>query len=429
MNNCSIRFNRVIFNRSITKIDFFLIGTVNFNHKHGCLKCCTEGEYFKNGHHVSFHKLYANLRTDSSFRKRLDEDHHKETSPLELLNIDLVADFVVADSLHLLHLGVMKKCLAGWVQGSFNFKTKLSGIQISQMSEQLERCNKTMPIEIHRAVRGIEHLKFWKGLEFRTFLMYLGPVILKDFLDPESYLHFLLLFCAVRICLVKEYFKYLDIANTLFNDYIEEFIILYGKDSIGSNIHNLHHVVDDIKRFGPLDNISTYPFENHLFYIKSLLRSGSLPLEQVALRIKEYSKLECNNYSIDLKYPFGKNKQNKSKIAANCDQIFEQLMVQEGLTLKNDNKNKWFLTNRNEIVAMKHAIYNDNQFLICGQKLKEKQNFFEKPILSSYLHIYTCQKNVDVSTEFYDLKEIKCKLVCLNYKYQLVFFPLIHTIH
>uniref|UniRef100_T1H1I8 Uncharacterized protein n=1 Tax=Megaselia scalaris TaxID=36166 RepID=T1H1I8_MEGSC len=43
----------------------------------------------------------------------------------------------------------------------------------------------------------------------------------------------------------------------------------------------------DVKRFGVLDNFSCFPFENKLGEIKNCLRSGNLPLEQIAKRIGE----------------------------------------------------------------------------------------------------------------------------------------------
>lgn len=92
----------------------------------------------------------------------------------------MVSDFIVADSLHLFDLGLMKKCLTGWVRGSFNFKTKLSAREISDMSALLLSFNETIPCELHRSIRSLDCLSFWKGLEFRTFLLYLGPVVLKD---------------------------------------------------------------------------------------------------------------------------------------------------------------------------------------------------------------------------------------------------------
>lgn len=181
------------------------IGTVNFNHYHGCAKCTTIGKWDYKGHHMSFPRIDAPRRSDASFRNQDDEDHHKEISPMQELPINMVEDFPIADSLHLLDLGVMKKCLVGWTHGSFNFRTKWSGREIDEVSLLLYSFNQYKPTEIHRAIRKLDCLKFWKGLEYRTFLLYLGVVILKDFLSVETYSHFLLIFCSVTICSSKSY--------------------------------------------------------------------------------------------------------------------------------------------------------------------------------------------------------------------------------
>lgn len=43
-------------------------------------------------------------RTDSDFRARRCPEHHKEKSPLENLDIDMIQDFPVADILHLIDM-------------------------------------------------------------------------------------------------------------------------------------------------------------------------------------------------------------------------------------------------------------------------------------------------------------------------------------
>lgn len=87
---------------------FIFSGTVGFNSFHGCIKCTTIGEYDKKGRHMSFPQIGCPLRTDHSFRSKLDEDHHKFDSPLLKLPINMIDDFIIADSLHLLDLGKQK---------------------------------------------------------------------------------------------------------------------------------------------------------------------------------------------------------------------------------------------------------------------------------------------------------------------------------
>lgn len=71
----------------------------------------------------------------------------------------------------------------------------------------------------------------------------------------------------------------------MLNQYVTDYKKIYGKDYITSNVHNLSHIVDEVKKFGILSSFSTYPFENKLYQIKRMLRHGLKPLTQVAKRI------------------------------------------------------------------------------------------------------------------------------------------------
>lgn len=391
-----------------------------FNHYHGCAKCVTRGKWDAKGKHMSFPNINADRRTDESYRNRIDEDHHKENSPLESLPINMIDDFPVADSLHLIDLGIMKKCLVGWSRGSFNFRTKWSGRDIEEVSNLLFMYNMHKPIEIHRAIRKIECVKFWKALEFRTFFLYLSIVVLKDYLSVEVYNHFLLLFCSITICTSKSYHKYIDLAEIMLNDYIEQYKIIYGEDSINSNVHNLCHLVDDVRKFGPLPQFSAYPFENRLNYIKRLLRNGNRPLAQVAKRLTELSYTE-NKKNTPKQYPI------VTKEIKNSDNCYASIEIKDGFTIKNDKKNKWFLTKNNELIAMNYVKKIDGQFHVYGENLKKLNNFFDRPFNSSTINIYSADVNMKIHQPV-SLTDIKCKMFSLPYKKQLIFVPLIHTL-
>lgn len=67
-------------------------------------------------HRMSFSKIPVTneervrfLRTDAQFRSRFQAEHHREHSILENLPIDMIKSFPSTDSLHLLHLGNMKR--------------------------------------------------------------------------------------------------------------------------------------------------------------------------------------------------------------------------------------------------------------------------------------------------------------------------------
>lgn len=158
----------------------------NFNGQHGCLKCTTVGEFSYISNTNIFPRTDCPKRTDADFRTKCYGNHHKLDSPLLRLDIDIIEQFPIGDSLHLLHLGVMKRLLFGWRDGSFrNSGTKWPSRTITEISDILTKCK--MPKEMHRSVRGIECLPHWKGTEYRTFLHYVGIVALKKHTSYEVY--------------------------------------------------------------------------------------------------------------------------------------------------------------------------------------------------------------------------------------------------
>lgn len=107
-------------------------------------------------------------RTDFGFRNKAYGHHHKIGTHLLQLPVDMIEDFPIGDSLHLLDLGIMKRLMIGWRDGNFgNYKTKWRARDSVEISNYLLQSK--MPCEIHRAVRGLNVLAHWKGLEFRTF--------------------------------------------------------------------------------------------------------------------------------------------------------------------------------------------------------------------------------------------------------------------
>lgn len=49
------------------------------------------------------------LRSDERFREQYQHEHHHEHSILELLPIDMIKCFPIADALHLIDLGIVKR--------------------------------------------------------------------------------------------------------------------------------------------------------------------------------------------------------------------------------------------------------------------------------------------------------------------------------
>lgn len=405
-----------------------ILGCKHHNAKEGCQKCTKIGQYSKEKKRMSFPHVGEEKRTDISFRRRLHPNHHREYSIIEELPIDMVLDFVTSDSLHLFHLGIMKKLLLVWLGEEDNFEYKWSQNDISNMNRLLVNCNADMPFDVHRSIRGLDCIKFWKGTEFRTFLHYIGPVVLKQTLREQEYKHFLKLHCAVILCSHDLYLKHLNLAQVLFDEYIEENIELYGNYSISSNVHNLTHVVDDVRRFGNLSKIDAYPFENALFGLKLKLQTCNKALEQISRRI-----LELN---LDYREPIDIRQIENNEPILKClienaeanNLSYKQISLGTDSFLDNRKfGDKWFLTSSETIVEFNYATKLDGKIFLNGNPIKEKVNFFTEPFSSKYINTYLA-KDEKCEPQYYALEEVKAKLLCLHYEDKLVFSPLLHTL-
>lgn len=285
-----------------------------------------------------------------------------------------------------------------------------------------------MPSEIHRSIRTFDYIKNWKGTEFRTFILYVGIVVLKDFLSIELFEHFLQLHCAVSICHSNAYTKFLMIAKEYFEEYIENYINIYGEDEISSNVHNLCHVVDDVKRFGNLNEISTYEFENTLGQMKNCLKRCDKPLEQIVRRISEAFLIDRQQWHDENELIFLPSVKYSFKVASSRVERYKQIIYRENIILSSRKfGDKFFLTHENEIVEMDHVVSHNNTFLIFGFALKNNGNYFTHPYDSTFLNIFLSDLQKE-NSRYYPINSIKCKLVCLSYKTDHVLMPLLHSL-
>lgn len=324
-----------------------------------------------------------------------------------------------------------------------NYNAKWSSFQWTEVSAFMEKCK--IPKEIHRRVRGLQDLRHWKGTEYRTFLLYVGIVVVRKFFtDRKIFDHFLLYFCSIVICMRSDqHAENYDIAESMLKDFLINFKSLYGIDYFSSNLHNLRHLVDDVRRFGPLDSFSAYPFENRLFYIKRLLRNGNLPLSQVARRITEqqeagsfkrtFSKEPISEYKLNHEIKnFDKSDTSfPSFLRIQKAPVFSEIEFSTFMLNASQENNKWFLTKSFDIVHLKYIVKTSDdkgQVFLCGSVLAQAVDYFEFPVKSSDLNIYVSNCNLKPA-RFFSISDIFCKMVKIDYNdKKSIFIPLIHTI-
>lgn len=270
--------------------------------------------------------------------------------------------------------------MSKWIEGEKGllFRRRFSVNDISSIDARLSQYNQYKPKEIHRKIRCLKQLHFWKGTEFRVFLLYTGMVALDGFLPQHEFEHFLKLIIAVIICSSDLYKQYFPKARDLFVEYIDQYINIFGIHSVSSNVHNLSHVVDDIERFGPLSGISSYAFENQLH---QLLKQCYKPLEQISRRLTEKFINQTSKKADSGSKAHSCPQVNHSFSLSDAPQllVFKEISLKQDFTLSDRNRDCWFLCEKNDqykIVKFEYVIKKENAFSISGMPLKQLDNFF-----------------------------------------------------
>lgn len=288
----SVMDNGVIYKETTVSVDLsfiicdapaksFILGVKGHNAYFGCTKCITEGNYINN--RVTYPETNARLRTNLEFRNNsYEHDYHIRSTPLLEINFDVVKQ-VPLDYMHLVCLGVMKRMLLFWVRGKKNVRFNESVIE--NINATISKFRSTLTVEFARLPRSILEVEYWKATEFRIFLLYIGPLALR--LIPKSYyLHFMLLHTAIRILATPHLCQtYNYLARNLLQKFVRNYGNLYGEEYISHNVHNLVHLVDDVIKFGCLDNFSSFMFENYMHTLKKKFQIGRRPLQQVVKKI------------------------------------------------------------------------------------------------------------------------------------------------
>lgn len=165
---------------------------------------------------------------------------------------------------------------------------RLSAIAQETINNRIIALSKCFPVEFQRKGRSLEEIEDWKAVEFRTFLLYSGPIVLKGVLSDEQYDHFLYFHIAIRIlCSSSSTEEQMNYADQCLKYFSYQFGVIYGSYQLIYNVHSITHLADDCRFLkGSLDCFSAFPFENFLGRLKMMLRGTIRPLAQLKTAIR-----------------------------------------------------------------------------------------------------------------------------------------------
>jgi hypothetical protein len=97
----------------------------------------------------------------------------------------MVSHFPV-DYMHNSCLGINKQLLKLWVDRSKI--SRVMQVHLNVLSDALKTVSKCIPIEFALKYFDLDNFHKWKATQHRTFLLYLGPLVLRNMLPNEKYM-------------------------------------------------------------------------------------------------------------------------------------------------------------------------------------------------------------------------------------------------
>lgn len=355
--------------------------------------------------------------------------HIKGRSPLLDADIKLISQ-VPLDPMHLVFLGVTKRLLVKYlINGHTPYK--LSQNIIKKLNLKISDLQTYVPSDFNRKPRSFKEVGRWKAVEFRMFLLYTGPILLKNALSREIYEHFLLFHSAIFILSDSVYIeRYFEEAKRNLQHFVADSQKIYGKDFIVYNVHSLLHLCDEVKLHGNINNFTCFPFENYLGTLKSKVHSKKFCLQQIHRRIEEYEK--CSSKSKDSLSesisPIPKIISNEiydsmqNLVSFSCAKLY---FANHILTLKKSN-NCVLLKNK-KVCLITKIHYANEEYLFEGIAFYYHLNLYDTPIQSMLLNIFFVSKLNAKNALNFKISDILCKCFRIPYKNGFAIFPMMHS--
>lgn len=236
----------------------------------GCGYCRQVG-YRYHDHTTVFQSHVGPSRSDEIYAQ-CGENNQLYLSPLASI-VPLMTSFPL-DYMHCALLGSTRKLFNFYFTRTKGMRLacKLSVSQQQLLNENVADLRTFVPKEFQRKIRAFSELQYFKASEFRTYLLYFGPVIFKNFLPTPYYNHFLKLHFAIYVFCSKSLKHLYTNAHSCLEVFVHDMTDLFGPASLVYNVHCLLHLHQFVQMYGPLDDFSAFPYENYLSIMKRRIK-------------------------------------------------------------------------------------------------------------------------------------------------------------
>ena len=257
-----------------------------------CAHCFKKKSFHKNNRSLFKVSKPFILREKNKFqacgelaeKRRIAVNGVKSITPLSKF-FNLPWDCVI-DPMHQICLGtanVLSKFLISLAKGG----------TLKEQENLVSNCK--IPFDILIRTKKLKDLTFWKAFDFKLFFFHIGPLVFDNLNVSNIYFEsFCKLSFAIRLLSDGSFdVEYLQPADALISSFFENFLDLYGLESQSFNFHTMRHLVEQVRRNGPLWLFSAFCFESANHQLLSAL-SGTIknPEKMVDRFLKHQNSLD-----------------------------------------------------------------------------------------------------------------------------------------
>ncbi|KAL1448276.1 hypothetical protein WDU94_013978 [Cyamophila willieti] len=412
----------------------FILGVKYPQGYSSCTKCTIHGEHNTK---VIFTSVNNPLRTHRAFLCQDDDGYHTGNTPLIQLPALKFPHSFPLDYLHVVCLGVVRTMMKTWLGPAH--PCKLPASVVSHISSMLLNMQSCIPVEFNRKPRSLGDLNRWKATEYRQFLLYTGPVILKVAFKhlsnyKQMYDHFMTLSVAIYLLVSPKFSsspRFTTYASNLLIKFINETKNLYGPLILTHNFHSLIHLSADVTNFGSLDNFSSFKYENFLQFFKKHIRKADKPLSQIVNRLgeigatKNWTLMSSKTHPESAQYL---KPHSDGPITSTCDPNKQFKSVQfSAFKISSTPPNCYCSLKNGSIVKVVNISFSNTSMVILCNKFSMQEYFYGHPFtISSEYDIYAVS-SLSRELLIFSVTEIENKIILLPYKDKFIAYPLLHS--
>lgn len=213
---------------------------------------------------------------------------------------------------------------------------------------------------------------------------------------------------------------YSNYANTLLTTFVSHFGEIYGQTALVYNVHALVHLSADAERYGCLDSISAFPFENFLCKLKRFVRKPTFPLAQIIRRLSEAEristiKLPCKG--LKMQHYVGPVTDGLEVVAQ-----YRELQTEQWLMKVSTGDNIFSLDG--DICVVHNIIQSVDGIYVVYKAFTEMDIFYNYPMSSDF--VFTVSQPTG-PFKVAKASQLSRKCLLLPYKDGYVVMPLLHS--